>query len=194
MEQGQLIAAGRSLCDAITQTSECMTIVFWSLLAHEIPLAVRTRGVMLGVDKSVFLVRRVILLWRMLSLLTLTGILLLLSSLILLCFFCMFLGILVLHALFLSFFLFLYFFLFVIPGATRTAVGALVLLNSALFMVDHIHFQYNGFLLGLLLLSMGLITNVRCQPRQLKLTYDAEVKGAQGCFRGLRCSRSMSPT
>lgn len=49
----------------------------------------------------------------------------------------------------------------IVLGSTSLALAALVLLNSALVMVDHIHFQYNGFLLGLLLLSMGMIRQVR---------------------------------
>ena len=46
-------------------------------------------------------------------------------------------------------------------GAQQTLIIlAVTFLNAGLFIVDHIHFQYNGMLLGLLILSTAYITQV----------------------------------
>jgi alpha-1,3-glucosyltransferase len=45
-------------------------------------------------------------------------------------------------------------------GSPAVILQILLLGNAGLLLVDHIHFQYNGFLLGLLLISMARILQV----------------------------------
>ena len=43
----------------------------------------------------------------------------------------------------------------------RNVIFALVAFNGGLILVDHIHFQYNGMLLGLLVLCVDFANRVR---------------------------------
>lgn len=46
-----------------------------------------------------------------------------------------------------------------LPSERQMLVYVAVVWSPGLFMVDHIHFQYNGFLLGILLLSLSLLND-----------------------------------
>ena len=49
-----------------------------------------------------------------------------------------------------------------IPNQSNTSflIAASIILHPGLIIIDHIHFQYNGFLLGILLFSILAAKNV----------------------------------
>ncbi|XP_062514437.1 probable dolichyl pyrophosphate Glc1Man9GlcNAc2 alpha-1,3-glucosyltransferase isoform X2 [Corticium candelabrum] len=53
---------------------------------------------------------------------------------------------------------------YVSVGLKRVVLSVLILFNSGLLLVDHVHFQYNGMLFGILLLSIAKLKegNVLC--------------------------------
>jgi alpha-1,3-glucosyltransferase len=66
-------------------------------------------------------------------------------------------------------------------GKDFTVSFLLIVLNPGLLFLDHVHFQYNGMLLGVLLLSLGLLMNGNLVPPN-SLAFDLYHLGGAAVF------------
>ena len=59
----------------------------------------------------------------------------------------------------------------------QTVISASIFLHPSFLIVDHIHFQYNGFMFGILLWSILMANNVRLQRIPRDHSVDLASKG-----------------